>query len=342
MDGSVTVGVQSDGLTPSTDVVFSLQRQSNWNMGTDQFSGGNFCVGNPANVEGGSVKFRAILNGSDATWKIGKNAFVGFAACAFNKRRELNGGATQATNPVLDGAGKAMLDEDGLPVFTADTENGSSVQALQQVDKIEIIIEDGEVRHNQTFDGSNRAASMMAFGPCDDYNVSVSGPDNAILCGGGNVMFVPNNGAFPINVWDYAGLLPGGEQYGICPTVPMVIIRDGDFPAPTSGIFGLSGRFYVNLSQERVFDLMSQTVITGMPVMMASIARTDDADTRVGFINNDVLNTVYPTDAPAIRRVLNGPIVGQKATETLRICTIAARGEGLLDPTDFGLIPDRN
>jgi hypothetical protein len=237
IDGPVFVGVETDALTPNTDITVSLQRQAVWEIGNINLAGGAFQVGNtiarthidPSTGYSAddSVNFSVVLNGPTATWHTDREGFVGFGAGILQKNGNPNGKAAAGINPVMDptnpgfvaditvtyGAGTLTV-----PVFNPDVDsNGTDgtwkVQALYNVDYVGIQNTQGVIEHSIINNGSNANpgvnASVWAIGPCNEYYVALNGIGNAIIRGGGNLVQIPATAtaAMPIilNIWDYAG-----------------------------------------------------------------------------------------------------------------------------------------
>lgn len=224
VNGNALVGVQTDALTPITDVTVSVQRQAQFDIGTAQVAGGAFEVGNVDKISGHSIKFNLKLNGPEATFCIGRAGFVGLGAGVVNKEGVMNGNAVVENNPVTSN-GVAVLGEDGLPVFTPDPAHAWTVQSLNNVAAVNLDIAQGIVEHNQIADGTDADASLLAIGDMISATVTIGGADQALVRGGGNIMEVPADGAVhKANVWDYDGPTAAGERFCIMSSGP--IIRD--------------------------------------------------------------------------------------------------------------------
>lgn len=244
--GNADVGVQSDQLSPNTDINLSVRRQGVVEIGNALQSGGSFSVGNFADQNLRSVRSRETgdspcsivfvltLGGGDneegqPTFHIDREGFCGWAAGLVNKPTGVpNGSADPALNPVLDANGQAEVDVNGNPVFTP-AEDAWEAMPLHNVAMVKLELADGLFEHKQTFDGSSNKASLMMFSKSMNpenlededpamiatvFEMDVNGREELSMIGGGNIMqipCVPNpdtvNGCYPVCIWDYQGAI---------------------------------------------------------------------------------------------------------------------------------------
>ncbi|QQR48791.1 hypothetical protein IPF37_04490 [bacterium] len=336
VNNNALVGVQNDDVSLFTDIIISMNRQSNFNIGTPEVSGGAFEVGNPSSVLGGEINFTLSTIGENAGMFVGRGGFFGLAAGVINRPGNLNGDAVQSQNPVLDIDGFALLDEDDLPVFTPDTTHAWQVQGLFEVNNITIDLQAGFIDHARIYDGSHREASLMAFGPIAfNWQVNVNGQNYVAVRGGGNVMFVPDAGVVRrVNVWDYAGLLPNDEHYSLFASAPLMIDRD-DIAGTAS--FATAGRSLFTNSQDSFFNFMTIRPFVDQPRKKVAFSR-DLLDNRAGYLNHGVVNPVYATDVDRIVRVENPRIVGGEPDEALESGALIGQPNGNADPVAFGIL----
>jgi len=226
----VLVGVQADAATPNTDVTISLNRESQFNIGSATTAGGAFEVGNPTHVANTNINFNLTTRHAGSLVHIDRQGFLGLGAGVTEKDNgnPMNGAATTANNPVLDANGMVEIDGNGNPSFTAHAETAWIVQRLHNVGKITLNFQAGTFEHNHIADGSDLNAALIAVGPATNYSVSVGLPSLMNIKGGGNIMLVPapvapaTSASFPVNVWDYAGPLSNGTQYGLFASGAMI------------------------------------------------------------------------------------------------------------------------
>ncbi len=335
-----SVGVESDLQTPQTDVVISLHRQSQFNIGDEVLSGGAFQVGNSADVGSGSyINFTLQhLFGGNPRTHIDRQGFFGLGAGVIDKNGNVNGDATAANNPVMNGT-VAALDGHGFPIFTPETEpaNGWTIQALFNVNNIKIDLQSGRFEHNRIANGADLSASLFAVGPASQWNFRLNGPTNTQVVGGGNMMLVPS-GTPDIfaNVWDFAGVQADGEQYSLMASAPM-IFRRTDLPSYTllndtakkvsSGV-----QFTVNTLAD-FFNLMTCTNIGTQNQMLAAVG-TGNFVFTAGFINlNNNPTDIYPADTSKIVRDI-APVLLPKGNIALGLTTGTLIGNGLNAPRD--------
>lgn len=341
VNGSVLVGVQSDDITPQTDVTISMNRQSEFLIGTENIAGGAFEVGNPAPVTGGSVRFALVNFGGTPRVHIDREGFLGLGAGVVDKHGNVNGGAEVANNPVLGADNKAQLGEDGLPVFTPDTTatSGWMIQPLHNVDQITVTLRSGSLEHNNIYDGSDANASLLAVGPAAAYRFDLNGQSQATVKGGGNLVLVPAGRSFKANVWDYAGALPGGERYSILASSPILLERAVDFE--DSAEFRASGRSYTFDDQEDFFNLLTFKNYNDQ-VSKVAVAGAGVGSSRVGFINPDVLNAKYATTHDVITRRAGVVLANGRVSDVLAVGAVNGLETDEVGPLKFGAIAVQN
>lgn len=120
VNDTALVAVQSDDLSPVTDLTISIQRNASFQVGDEQLPGGAFEVGNPYNrnettgngrvqdpfgesvVNQGNhrIAFNLLINGRRATTSIDREGFMGFGAGVLRKYSNPNGRATEALTTV--------------------------------------------------------------------------------------------------------------------------------------------------------------------------------------------------------------------------------------------------
>jgi len=287
VNGNALVGVQTDSLTNVTDLLISVQREGQFNVGTDQVGGGAFEVGNVVNLGvDHSINFQLQLNGEDATFRIGRGGFVGLGAGVVNKEGTMNGNASSLDNPVTIN-GVAQLGEDGFPVFTPDTSNAWTVKALNNVNIVLITIPNGIFEHNIIADGSDRNASLLAVGPIAESGFTLAGADNASVRGGGNMMLVPSFPAgfvFKANVWDFAGTLSAGERYSILNSGPLLLDRAPNITG------NKTVRSFNFVSSADFFDFLACTALKDQKTPKVAFGTTD-FEPMAAFINPDAKYT---------------------------------------------------
>lgn len=340
VNGSVLVGVQADEITPNTDVTFSLNRKSSFEIGTPNLSGGAFEVGNPINVPGSSINFSMVTIGGSPVVHIDRQGFFGLGAGVIDKNGVVNGKAAAANNPVIDPTTtKAALDANGFPTFTPDTTfaNGWTVQALNNVNNINIKVATGNFEHNNIVDGSGDNASLMAVGPAANYSLIVNGAGQATVKGGGNLMLVPAGATMKANVWDYAGTLTTGEQYGLMGSSANLLSSKVVAGTP----FGASGQSFATTSQAEFFNVLALQNFSDLSAKVVP-AGLGTNDTVVGFQNLDSTNSKYPATQPIITRQGGIGLLNGKISDVLIMGAVAGIESGAFGPTTFGAIAEQN
>lgn len=331
VDGNAAVGVQTDDLSISTDVVISIQRQAQFNIGTSQVPGGSFQVGNPTNRGAShSINFELALNGEESTFRIGRAGFFGLGAGTYNKEGIMNGNASVFNNPVVVG-GVAVLGEDGRPAFNPDTTNAWQIRALHNVNILFLDITNGIFDHSIIADGSDRNASLIAVGPSVEQAVFLGGADTAIVRGGGNLMLVPaGSTTFKANIWDFEGLLSAGERYCVMNSAPMLRDRTADDNDDKTGQF-----FGFNSSTD-FFNLLGCRTLAAQANPKVALGQNAE-ETLTVFTNDDAK---YGTTGSLISRVENPSTVqdGANVEESLNIGALAAATAADGSPESFTVI----
>lgn len=261
VNGNTFVGIETDAQTPSTDVVFSLARQSAMYIGTETLSGGAFQVGNAVDRSGHSINFKLALNGARALLHIDREGFVGLGAGISNKNGSPNGEADAALNPVVDGDGVATL-VDGRPQFSPDTTltNGVwRVAPLYNVDSVQVELRNGILEHKNIADGYDSAASLLAVGPANSFSWKQANQDAVSVRGGGNLMLVPAAAAEQsVMISDFAGVVDAdGTAYSILASGQLLLDRANDLTATADFPSGTPGKEFSGLSSAELYELLA-------------------------------------------------------------------------------------
>lgn len=345
VNGSAMVGVQSDAQTPTTNVIISLQRESQLNIGTATLPGGAFEVGNPTSVPGGSVNFTLQhFNGNPRT-TIERQGFLGLAAGVIDKHGTMNGSADPSLNPLGRATGTATLDAAGIPLFTpiavslaTAADANWTVQALNDVNNITLRFNAGTFSHNNIARGDDTDATLLAVGPANSYQLDLNGPLNAQVLGGGNLMFVPAGATnMSVNVWDYAGVLQTGEQYSVLASAPLILDRAID-DLITAPVYQSGGRTFAATTQADFFNVLAPKVISTQPRARVSFGESN-FQTAVDFTNFNVnAGDIYPATAVKIGRIAAPTIADGRPEAAFTTGTLAARSANGGDPAVFALV----
>jgi hypothetical protein len=322
INGPVFVGVETDGLTPNTDITVSIQRQGLFEIGNENVAGGTFQVGNNVlrthvvdeQTVNDSVSFAIRLNGPRATWHIDREGFVGFGAGIIQKNGNPNGQANGFNNPVIQGltdpepgfvATQEVVYGAGtlvVPVFNPDVDatnmHGTwKVQSLFNVDYVEISNTQGVIQHSNMFDGSGSNASVMAIGPCAEYYVALNNSNKAIVRGGGNLVQIPSTATLAdpvvLNIWDYAGPMKNSSTSNlvwwcsVLGSAPLILDQvDNGFDSTIYGANGKSFDFYIAATaSDNMFDLLSFYALQDQRFPKIDIATTQ-FQSLAAFVNN--------------------------------------------------------
>ena len=194
------VGVQADLNTPKTNITFSLQRLSQMLIGTESKAGGALQVGNMLDIPGTEVSFDMTINGPTARCLIAREGFLGFGAGIINKSGKPNG----------DIPSKSI---DLGTIEAHQTQYDAwRLQRLYNVANVTLNVKKGIFEHNNIADGSNSDASVLAIGPLmygypdAKYLLKLGKPTQAILRGGGNLVYMGENRSsqnpLPLSIWD--------------------------------------------------------------------------------------------------------------------------------------------
>jgi hypothetical protein len=319
VDGNALVGVQTDDLTNTTEIIISLQRQSAFYIGDDNVPGGSFEVGNPCDRgEDHYVAFELILNGPRALMHTDREGFFGLGAGILNKQGVINGDADVSNNPNILGDGTAQIIS-GVPVFNPDTTNAWQVHRLFNTYFAGIEIKQGIIEHNNIADGSSKDASLWAIGPVlDVFFLDINDKENAVVRGGGNLMFVPEadtesgDAVTFANVWDYAGFVANGEAYSVLGSGPLLLDRAAEFSATAyenGAEFVVSNDIFGSASFH-FFNLLSSKPINEQARPKVAVGRTQFDDRAA--LTSSVTGRKYAVgsiidrfDAPSITGVGN-------------------------------------
>lgn len=305
VNGTVYVGVETDALTPTTDITVSVQRQGAFYIGTDNLPGGVFQVGNQTELSNEeqthSINFSLILNGPDSLFHIDREGFFGLGAGIINKYGAPNGAAGVTGNPVLNGDGTAattnrLSDDAIVPVFNPDNNNVNGVWqvvSLYDVNNVLVQVQQGIFSHRNMFDGSSDQASLLAVGPANQYTLNINGNDDATVRGGGNVMYVPSSATYDpkapifVNIWDYSGPMYDGEEYGVLASGPLLTDRSIDLGSTPF----LAGHSFVFAGASASASFAN--LLAFQPVTQQTYPKIDLSQTRFATVAG------YTTDATA-------------------------------------------
>lgn len=311
---TASVAVQSDQYTMETDLLISIQRQGDFEIGTEQVAGGAFEVGNSTDlgVEA-KVSFELKINGSKARFAIDREGFLGFGVGVINKIDDkANGTAVIANNPTDN--------LDGTLTWNPATTSGWEVQALYNVHSVIVDVTKGTFDHSNIYDGSDRRASLIAVGPVNEYSgveglykFNIADPKASRVLGGGNVMYLSPvdastgyAGKANVNMWKYADAAPratSGDMYSIVGSTPILLQHAmANFTAATITALPSGGRtfettvaetgatdFFTYLSSIKYSELNNQMVSLGFAEYLL----------RIGYVNS---SSTYPTGAEIFRR----------------------------------------
>lgn|GEM_PF-6626649 len=201
------VGVQADATTKKTNIVFSLQRLSQFLIGTENKAGGALQVGNMEDIEGTDISFDITVNGPAARCFLGRESFLGFAAGVVNKDKNPNGSTPSKTTTLTQ-------------VEAHETQYDAwRIQRLHNVLNVTLNLKKGIFEHNNIADGSSSEASVLAVGPLmysypqAKYLLKLGNSDQIALRGGGNLVYVTENrtlqNPLPLHIWDSFHYLNG-------------------------------------------------------------------------------------------------------------------------------------
>lgn len=381
VNGNVYVGVETDALTQVTDITISIQREGRMDIGDENVPGGAFQVGNPVDRNGvgeeaneHSINFKLQLNGDDSTFNIDREGFFGLGAGVINKNGNPNGSViTSDNNPVLDASGNVVtqiVDGEVVPVFNPDVNpyNGEwQVEALYNVNNIVIENTRGIIEHNSIADGSSNDASLMAIGPAASYTISLNGIDNAIVRGGGNLMFVnfasvseacPLKGCPTfVDIQDYAGDVANidgssvNASYSILGSAPLLLDRStaagGDLASVGFGANGQTFTFSGINAGGQFFNMLAFKPFADQPQKKVVIGTTQFG-TQLAFVNN--VNNKYANVIPfpngnQISRFPTPPNIqgngvsgGGDLQDALLIGAVSAFADVTGQPTNFSIV----
>jgi hypothetical protein len=198
-----------------TNLTFILEDSARWTLGYCNRYGGAFQVGNTDFQYEHSVDFALIINGRDAEFAIGQEAFVGFGAVVASKL------------------------PDSVP-------NEWYIGQAYNVGSITISVKNGAFTHNVIWDGNRSlqefylVGSVLAIGSMGTYALDFIGDPNRLLAnlsratirGGGNVVLVDN--AAPTR------LAIGSENtgtVGILASGPIFKVNTETFSGSGTGLF---------------------------------------------------------------------------------------------------------
>ena len=158
----------------TTDIIIELNDNSLFSLGGDRVDeGGSFQIGNTINREGHSISFTLLINGVNAKFRMGPQAFFGQNVGIVDRR--------------------------------SDVPNGWLVDVMNNVENITVNLMDGLFEESDIFAGDNTDAHLLAFGQNNAlgglpfsplysflYEDSTTIPEqrasNATVQGGGNII----------------------------------------------------------------------------------------------------------------------------------------------------------
>lgn len=309
------VAVQSDALTPYTNLVVSLRRQSELQIGNADLQGGSFEIGNPSAIgrpETDTVAFSLLMDGPAAVFHLDRQGFFGLAAGVINKYANINGDAQKsdslAPNPAVDSTG-AVIATLGVPTFNPDVVRAWQIEPLLNVTNITLQLTQGTFEHKNIANGSSDLASLMAVGPVSgNYTIAVNDRSSMIVKGGGNIMYVPVDGdIYYANIWDYAGTLSNGESYSILASAPLLLDRQqNEFISNIATInpFGANnaGNLFVG-DQDSAYNFLGVNPVNLQGYKKATIGSTSFG-TTIGYTNQTSQkypHALFPAGAEIIR-----------------------------------------
>jgi hypothetical protein len=153
------VGVETDEYTETTSLTISVQRQGQMLLGDGRVAGGAFQVGNIYDKGGSAnINFNLTLNGPEARFAVEREGFFGLGAGTMNK-----------------------FDQ---------PDNNWRLQGLANVEYVHLNIAKGFFDHNRIADTSSLETSLMALGPTTTYEVTWGNASDAIMRGGGNLVYI--------------------------------------------------------------------------------------------------------------------------------------------------------
>lgn len=353
--GATRVAVQTDDRSPSTNVLFSLRKQSGMYIGNTLLAGGAFMVGNYANKTTTTVTHTIACNftfdGPEARLHINREGYFGFGAGVLNKYGSPNGGALAAENPVTESTTDAttgittispVLDGSGNATYIPDHTTAPtawSTFALANVTTISLIVKGGIVEHANLVNGTDAQASLLAVGPATSYVFKLNSGDKSIIRGGGNMMYVPAIAtlAAPIytNIWDHASAATTGEKYSILGSGSITLGRGGDaYEGGLQKTFTTPLSFFDFIAQQPNDDQQSAKAVVAATMYnnVAGYVALGTKSTTVG-----TTTTVRGVDGKyRIERIPNPAVASGKVADGLRMGTLDWRKDGAgVEPTVF-------
>lgn len=273
INDNARVRIGSDDLTPNTDIIFSLTRNGQLNIGNDTTAGGVLEIGNYAYVSNSTIKTKFALY-DDSIFNIAREGCLALSAIVVNKNSNPNGLAVVDNNPVMDtdNPGVAKCDDLGRPVFNPDIAPSSGAWSFipaYNVNRIEFELAGGTLDHKNIVDGQSSNSSLVVVGPSmstdegDGYFFKLNGPANAGVLGGGNVMYIPNlqegQTVYTANIWNYQGAVSTGESYAILASGLSLLEQTEMFPTVSQnyGVGGKSFSFTTASAPVDFFNFMS-------------------------------------------------------------------------------------
>jgi len=360
--GTASVSVCTDATSPATDVTISLQRESQFNIGSVNLAGGTFQVGDLVAQDDHSIAFSLLINGANAVFHTDREGFFGLGAGIINKLSSKPNGSAQLYNDeglminpqILEGETTINPDiNTGYPIFSGDEdiETGTAWQVipLYNVANVTVGLQHGIIEHRNIADGSSSDASLWAIGNITQGVFQLNNRANASVRGGGNIMFVPatlpEDSIVPyvaVNMWDYAGPMINGEEYSVLASGPLLI----GSPAESTAVYDNQGRAFAFASGRALYDLVCFAPLAEIAgARYVSLGSTQFGN-AAAYVNNAQAGEKYAfTDEegnavafPTIYRIANPvAVVGQKTKDALPAGALAIRGDSSANPTEFAV-----
>ena len=341
INDSALFGIESDVISPKTDITFSLKRNSAILIGDKSSTGGAFQIGNQTDHLGESVSVGIIINGPHACFEINDNGFFGIAVGIINKINNPNGTAINSYNNP-----------------TEDPENqlfAWRVQHLANVSGFYLDIEQGKFKHSNIFTGSDadELGSLMAIGDltsAGNYVLKLDNPRRSIIHGGGNVIYLSKNNYnhemyYPVSLWNTAtpvNIYDTGnhENDGICSLLaPDITLRfrqqqvtdlEGDSVTYYGrGIIKITDKKYLFAGPEKEFFKLITLGDDPASEPFIPIGK-DQESVRIGYVNG---TKIVRTTISAVSR--NDGSITDPEEALLSGFVVGARNNTNNDPVSF-------
>ena len=256
------MGIETDvQCTNTTDIIWTLNDQASFNIGTNDDQGGSLQVGNRTNVTGGVVNFELVVDGVNAVFQVKQEGVLSFGAGVVDK--------------------------------SSDVPNDWTFECLNNVGNVSISLLQGSFRHNQIFDGGSDQASLLVIGQADSYDFSFN-VNNALILGGGNLALVATcttTPPFAIPVTNVNGTLPGGNTVAGLMSSKDQLRDPGVFLNPPAiGLQTVS-----DLSPAGMFNYLHMLTVAGYQVSRAAIAYNLITQPTISYVAGTTLNRLQIT-----------------------------------------------